>query len=278
VSAPVPPPELDTIYVKNPKRIMEVVMKPRKTFRELDEEYSSGDDERFHDPPCPRCERAKRDCEKNPKGGACLGCRRGKCKCPFAKDQKEKEKEKETKQPQAKERKAPKEAKAGGKKRKAADDGKLPAARTQAAAAVKKGKGRATPQSKEYIEDSDEEMAGPEEEDQEEEEEEEERKTKRPRLRRTYADAQGKSLKNHMNLLNVVFSNRSAPPAAGGANDWTGAHCPPVQSSLWAAARSRDAGRPFDRLARDLSGPDPDRRPPPARARRPEAHGQGPHS
>lgn len=102
---------------KEPKRQIEVVISKRK-FREIEEEGSEdgegegrqvvvedaeeeeeeedGEEEEdlYYDPPCNRCKRAGRLCEKRPNGGACVKCHKNKYKCDYSTGTVKKEKEK----------------------------------------------------------------------------------------------------------------------------------------------------------------------------------------
>ena len=197
---------------------VEVVL-PKRKFREIEEEESEdgegegqqvvveeeqeqeeeeGEEEsEYHEPPCGRCKRGARPCQKRPNGGACVTCRTNKYKCEYSKKEKEgneggkgkqggkKEKEKEENE----ERKG----KQGGKKKMEPEVKAKPEVKREAKASRTKPVAKAGPstkkaKSREFIELSDEGESGQGEEPKPKP------KPKRARVR-TYADQEGE-LKN----------------------------------------------------------------------------------
>lgn len=51
-----------------------------------EQEETEDDEENYNNPPCDRCRRGARKCQKRPGGTACLTCNRNKYKCEYPKD------------------------------------------------------------------------------------------------------------------------------------------------------------------------------------------------
>jgi hypothetical protein len=170
---------------------MEVVLKPRQ-FKEIDADSDSEEEEEeeeeeveeeeeevevieveVYHPPCGKCHRTQRDCERARGGGACVPCKTHKYKCEYAtrKRGREEEEEEEEEAPEEVVR-LPKKKKSGPvnvvkprpkveSKTAVKSEPTLKATTSKARAPSrttksKKGKGRVVPKSAEFVEESQE--------------------------------------------------------------------------------------------------------------------------
>jgi hypothetical protein len=171
----------------------------------------------LYDPPCRKCQKTARDCERGPGGGSCLSCKAKKYGCEYASHKKrlreEEEDEEDVRVVKVKPSKKKSEVRV---KTEPAPKKVTPAKARRKAPAAKKGKAKVTPKGVEVVDESDDEEHG-DDGGVEGESEEEEPKPRMKRARtRTYLD-RGKCRKNKVTTdLTFLYRNKLAARTIGG--------------------------------------------------------------